>query len=67
MTHTREENARDEQQASRNMKLDKDSWDMPSIIDRFETLIDFYDTDYEINRPLLAEELESMAIWLRST
>ncbi len=50
---------------ARNIELAKGSWDMPSIIDRLETLTDMYNANYEIDKALLAEELESMALWLR--
>ena len=46
---------------------DKDNWDMPSIIDRLSTLVDMSDATYEIDKGILADEMESMARWLKST
>ena len=44
----------------------ENDWDMESIIDRLSTLTDMHKSGHEIDRPLLAEELESMSIWLKT-
>lgn len=40
------------------------NWDMPSIIDRLETIVDLSRAEYEMDKATLATEFNSMAAWL---